>query len=133
MTESGPELRSVILELGNSVDELRNDLKGVSRQLTGLKRSNQRHRAALIAATIGLVLDLVISGVLIYQKERQDCTNSRSREFFAAEVRKVQGQVAGLTEIQKNPTDRKKGNDGFNQFISASEGYLREIHNLSKC
>jgi len=124
---------SEVEELTLAVGDLSEQLKKTSKELAQIKRSNSRHRMALIAASIGIVLDLMLSGLFIYQHEKQVCTNNRSQRFFAAEVKKVNGQVEGLQEIKRNPTDPAKVSEGFNQFIDASQHYLDTIHTLPRC
>lgn len=126
-----PELQDLI----DSVNALKEQLKKSQKELADLRRSNLRQRLGLIVASIGLVLDLAISGVLIAQHEHQNCTNDRSKAFFKAEIRKVEGQVAGFTKLKKASLsgDQKGALAGFDQFVDSSKAYLTSVRDLPNC
>lgn len=101
-----------------------------------LASSLRRHRVALWLTIVGLVLDLGLSALFIYQHRVQSCQTSQlkfrqtiSQRSFQAEYSKVTGQVKGLRMIQlgSNGADQAKVLAGFKEFIDASEKYLVQI------
>lgn len=99
----------------------------------------RRQRFGLVLTAIGLVADLILSGLFVYQHIQQSCTNVRSQQFFDAEIGKVAGQIVG--EQQKlhgvRMILRREGVTGLaeyvrgeEQWIAASRHYLETIHSI---
>lgn len=128
--------------LGAKVDALRVEVAENNRNLHELRVARRRHRLALILTTIGLAMDLALSGLFIYQHVKQDCTNGRAMQFFAAEIRKVNGQIKGENQQLTGLHEMLGGShaqvmqgfqdftDGTATWIAQSRHYLRTIEHL---
>jgi hypothetical protein len=122
------ELISEVSYLAKSVKDGGAEVSRLRVAYEQMAHALRRQKVALIISIIGLCLDLALSGLFLYQHERQSCTNRRSDAFFKAEFNKVQGQVDGLKELMGANGNQAKAREGLDQFITASQTYLDKIH-----
>jgi hypothetical protein len=134
MTKPSPvdELLTEIRELTVASHETAEALHAVRARL-------RRHVVALIVGGVGLLLDLVLSVLVVFlfvgqgdYNARQDCVNTRTANFLAAERAKVAGQVAGVIEL-RNAKTKAQAADGIDRFVRSSERYLATIAKAQDC
>lgn len=99
-------------------------------RVNAAEATSRRHKVAIIVSAVGLIADLLLSGVFITQHYRQNCVNDRSQAFYRAEYAKVSGQVQGLNLMTTGT--QAAARKGFEQFRTASESYLVGIKDLQK-
>lgn len=131
--------------LATAVQDSRETMDALTASNERLGVASKRQRRWIAVTITGLVADLALSLLFIYQHARQGELNGRfdcqagnlslrqdyNTRSFNAEVAKVTGQVEGLKQI-RNATDRAAARAGFDQFIVASEHYLDVTTALQK-
>lgn len=139
------ELVTGVHTLTAAVTESHANMEKLAASNEQLNISSKRHRRWIAVTIIGLVIDLALSLLFLYQHAQQGELNDRlncqnrdlslrqdySTRSFEAEVAKVVGQVDGLKKIG-SATTKAEGRAGFNEFIEASQHYLDVTTALQK-
>lgn len=129
-----------VAELAASVQTLNRTVGIYSEEISRLNRRQQRTKFALTLTVLGLILDVALSGLLMYQHTVQTCFNARAQQLFNAEFQKVSGQITGELTQRNAVVQIIRGGDprgglaqfehGTDQWITASRTYLSKISHI---
>lgn len=122
------ELNATTLANAEALGDLKNETARNTAEAALLRKRSRWDRKAIAGMVVTVLVDVAFTLLILHNFRVQQCLNDNQSErnattnaFYNAEIKKVQGQVAGLKLLGTDPRR------GVTQFTVASEQYLAYV------